>query len=37
MNKKEQKMLDKVFNLDCYDQELSPVAVVAVCSYGLPS
>jgi hypothetical protein len=22
MNKKEQRMLDKVFNLDCYDQEL---------------
>ena len=22
MNKKEQKMLDKIFNLDCYDQEL---------------
>jgi spore cortex formation protein SpoVR/YcgB (stage V sporulation) len=22
MNKKEEKMLDKIFNLDCYDQEL---------------
>jgi len=22
MNRKEEKMLDKIFNLDCYDQEL---------------